>query len=332
MVFQKAGFPTSLPKSYGWNIKRAQAVDGVLKVLTAKNRFALKNARIDGERIEFLQQAFRFVRQQGFEDFAPIVKAQSGKPWVAQNKKTFYATRWITGQRSNFSSVQQVGEIGKLLARFHDASRGFESEGYAPPMVFDLDGLLRRRTDDLRALLARAETRPRPDRFDTMLADMANQLREQAEESLRILDDPRCRTFLAEDEELPGLCHLDVIPQNFIYTPDHRMVAIDFDLCTYAPRALDLAHLLRRALQRQNWNTEVAYACFSAYHGVRPIGGTEYRLVQVLMTFPYRAWRVAHTRYRIGAMSGQLDELDEVKAEAHRREDFLDSFARQIRS
>lgn len=332
MVFRKAGYPPSAAKSYGWSIKNAQITQSIVRVHTAKGSYAFKRTHLNSSQIRFLHAAFEFVKQQGFTRLAPFVLTSHKQPYVVDKERVYYATPWRQGQHANFSSVAQVGHVAELLATFHEQSRGFETDAYAAPMEFNLERMLRQRSEDLRTLLAIAQTRREPDDFDHLLAKMSTELREDADESVRLIRNDHCQSFLTEDENLPGLCHLDVIPENFIFTPQHEMTALDFDLCTYAPRALDLAHLLRRALQRQQWQTAVAYTCFSSYDSVRPMVGPEYTLVQALMTFPYRAWRVANAHYRFGAAPAQLDELDECHTEGGRRTAFLSSLARQIRS
>ncbi|MCL6452009.1 MAG: phosphotransferase [Alicyclobacillus sp.] len=328
LVFKKAGVPTHAAKAYGWTIQRALVESGVLRVQTAKQTYALKRTETPPERIEFLNGLFEFVREQGFQAFAPIVHTRAEDPYLLHRGRVYYATRWVDGNPANFASVDQVRQIADVLAHFHECSRGYEADG--AEMVFDLEHLLRRRTEDLQAMLAVAQARRDADRFDRLLASSASRLREAAEESVRLISDTRCQSFLAADEGVPGVCHLDVIPENFILHPRRGMTAIDFDLAAYAPRALDVSHLLRRALQRQQWRSEVAYTCFSAYNQVRPIDGPEYRVIQALMTFPYRTWRVARSHYRVGQAPGQLEELEACVDEADRRERFMEAFARQI--
>ncbi len=83
----------------------------------------------------------------------------------------------------------------------------------------------------------RAETKAHPDEFDELLIRLRPTLREDAEKSLRIAEDEMCRKFLLQDEDNPGLCHLDVIPGNFVYTQDKEVFVLDLDLATFSRRA-----------------------------------------------------------------------------------------------
>jgi CotS family spore coat protein len=316
--------------NYGWKVENAARVMNIVKVTTPKGVFALKKTHIAPERVQFLHEAQLYARDHGFTRMAQFVLTRLGKPYVRRQGETYYATEWLTGNPVNFASTAQVGQLAHALAQFHEATRGLETTGYHPPMEFALEQMLRRRANDLRTLLAEAQRRAQPDEFDSVLLRLAPALREDAERSLKLVDDPQCRAFLERDEDTPGLCHLDVIPGNFVYDAEKRVHLLDLDLATYAPRVLDLAHLLRRSLQVVNWSSEAAYACFLHYNAVRPLTAEEYVLVQALLTFPYRAWRLAASRYRTLRDAAQVEELKDYAQQEERRQAFLNAFAKQV--
>lgn len=326
----QAGIPESAIYAYGWDILAVSRHDAIVRVSTEDGDFALKRTHLSPQRVKFLAKALHYAREHGFNRTAQMVRAANGRDFIRLEDQTVYATRWLNGHEANFASVSQLGSVAEALAQWHQATRGFQPDGFKPDSEFNLLGMLRRRSDDLRSLLAESENQTHPDAFATTLMAMGATLRTDAKRSIQLLESAPVATFLKQDAKRPGLCHLDVIPSNFIYDTQQQMYLIDLDLSTYAPRALDLAHLLRRGLERANWNTEIAYTTFLHFHEVADIVPAEYTLVQALLTFPYRVWRLAHTRYRVLADSSQLDEIKLAAAEEPRRRAFLDSYARQI--
>jgi CotS family spore coat protein len=329
-VFRRTGYPVALAKAYGWKIDSAEPVADIIKVATSQGNYALKRTHIAPERVDFIYRVTRYLRNQGFRRAPRFALSSEKLPGVTKDGHTYYATEWIDGNNVNFASLSQLGTLARTLAEFHELSRGFEWSAYNPPYEFGLTGLIRSRAADLKNLLIRAETRDNPDEFDQVLARMAPRLRQDAEKSLRIAEDQQCNKFLLQDEENPGLCHLDVIPGNFVYTADKEIYLLDLDLSTFAPRVLDLAHLLRRSLEQLNWQPDAAYTCFVQYDAVRPMTAEEYLWVQCLLTFPYRAWRLAHTRFHVFRDRRQTEELKEISAQESRRHSFLDAYGRQI--
>jgi CotS family spore coat protein len=329
-VFRQAGYTVGLAKAYGWQVQNAVPHSNILRVETQSGSYALKQTHVSVERVQFLHDAVRHLRKQGFA-YAPRYALTAKKqPAVVRQNRTYYATKWVEGNHVNFASLPQLGRLARTLAEFHELSRGFEATRYNPPAEYGVASMIRRRSEDLRNILMRAETKAHPDEFDELLIRLAPTLREDAEKSLRIAEDEMCRKFLLQDEDNPGLCHLDVIPGNFVYTQDKEVFLLDLDLATFAPRVLDMAHLLRRSLQMLHWQSDIAYTCFVSYDTVRPITPEEYLWVQCLLTFPYRAWRLAHTRYHVLKDRTQTEELRDYAAQEVRRQAFLEAYAEQI--
>ncbi|QQE79604.1 CotS family spore coat protein [Alicyclobacillus sp. SO9] len=329
-ILQNAGIPLTVVKQYGWKVTQAKYSGTAVRVQTSSNNYALKESSIDGRRIQFLHSAIRYARQQGFIRGPRFALSKQKRPYVIQDDQTYYATRWIDGRTVRFTSNTDVGKVAAALAEFHEATRGFEAASYNPPMEFDLKQMTKRRYEDLKMMLAEADGKTNQGTFDKLLLSIENQLRKDAEESLELLNDSDVQDFLLHDEYRAGLCHLDVIPGNFIYDKADAVRLLDLDLCTFAPRVLDIAHLLRRSLQMQEWDNEVAYVSFLNFDKVAAITHEEYLLIQALLTFPYKVWRLAHTRFRIFPEAAQVDELKRYIRQEEKRHQFLEALSSQI--
>lgn len=321
----------SIQRHYPWNVQKSEPHDNVLKITTAEDgMFALKRTHISADRVRFLHRAQQYAKKQGFDAYAPFALTKKKTLSVLHEGDTYYATKWVNGQPVNFTSIDQIGQTAYSLARFHECTRGFESTGYSPESVFSLLTMHQERHRDLKQLFYRIEGKRQRDAFDENFLMLKESLLDDSEQCLQTIQQRDIEAFLAEDKQNPGICHLDVIPGNLIYTPQHQVHLIDFDLATYGPRALDIAHLLRRSLQPMNWNTQPAYTCFVHYNSVKTMPKAEYSLVGALLRFPYRAWRLAHTRYRFFSDNSQVGDLVSYQNEMSKRKQFLDEFSTQI--
>jgi len=329
-AFVASDVPASAVNAYNWQVKNATRVHNIIRVDTSEGAYALKRTHIDVGRARFLKQLLNHVEREGFNRFAHFALTKSKQPFIVINGQCYYATRWVEGTPIYFTSLLHVKQTAYALAQFYEASRGFETAGYRPQMVYDLAELTRERWADLTKLTEQVERKSNKDGFDELFLSESGRWIEDAHESLQIMNGRDVKQHLQSEEQHPGLCHLDVIPGNFVYGEDKEVYILDFDLSTYAPRALDIAHLLRRALQLQNWTSELAYNCFLQYNALCDISKAEYRLIQGLMTFPYRAWRIAHTRYRVFVDDSQFEDLSSCVRQEGRRQEFLQAFADQL--
>ncbi len=325
-----ADIPEPVLYAYGFDIVDVIRHQNIVRIVTEDGNFALKTTHASASRVKFLQKAIEHARSHGFEKVTPIVPTVGDKYYVLHDSGVYYASEWITGTPVNFASSVHVGAVAKSLAEWHETTRGFNPQGFRPEPEFAISQMLARRTSDLRRLLAQAENQSSQDEFDKTFISLGAGLQKDASKSVRLVESDEVRDFLKQDRENPGICHLDVIPGNFIFDGERQAHLLDLDLATYAPRALDISHLLRRGLEHSRWNTDIAYVTFLHFNEIRSISRPEYTLIQALLTFPYRAWRLAHTRYGVLADDAQIEEIKMAANEETRRHAFLESYARQI--
>ncbi len=322
-----------IASQYGFTIEQFQPYENITRLHTSKGTYALKQTHLLSQNVDFINQALSYAKKNGFTKYARFAVTKAKKPFIRKGGKTYYLTSWIDGPAVNFASIDHIGQTAFTLAEFHESTRGFEAkESFQPQLVFNLAQITEQRNRDLRQMIHLAEAKENPDEYDSMLIELKPDLQDDAAKSLSLLQSAECQEFLLTDEERPGICHLDVIPSNFIYRTNHQVHMLDLDLATFAPRALDVAHLLRRSMQQLNWIPDAAYACFLNYNAVHTMPKAEYKIVNALLRFPYLAWRVSHTRYRFFKDKSQIEDLKSFKEQESRRQSFLEEFTKQIDS
>ncbi|GEO26129.1 hypothetical protein AAC03nite_19140 [Alicyclobacillus acidoterrestris] len=330
---QTYDIPQGVLDRYPVTIERREQMPGILRVVTDDGkRYAIKRTHLTLPHVWFVHRMLKYAQKQGFSRYSKFLLTKKKAPGVNEGGSVYYATEWIDAQPANFTSAEHVAQTAYALAQFHEATRGFTSEKFVPNDAFNLFEMTKERNHDLRQLIYKAEANDEKDEFDKLFVSLKAQLLDDAADSLQLLQQAECAAFLHADKANAGISHLDVIPGNCLYAPDHNVYLIDFELSTFAPRVLDMAHLLRRSLQLNHWSGDIAYACFLHFDTVKTIPKVEYRLVEALLKFPYRAWRLAHTRYHFFKDPAQLDDLLAYADAAPRRQSFLKSFSEQVRS
>lgn len=327
---RRHGFAPAVLKSFGLTATKVEPFGPVLRLRTNKGLVALKKTDLDGRQIEFLNGAFAHLEERDFTRFAPFLLAADGKPYAMNGGDRYYATRWIRGQEADFRSMGQLAQASRTLADFHEASRGYAPNGYAPPDLFDMVERFRDRREELVEWKSRAKLKSRPDDVDQIFLKHVDGYVRQADEALGMLREPEVRAHLVYEEEDPVLCHLDLTPYNMVYTATGQIVLIDLDFCTYGPRVLDVAHLLRRGLQRQEWEENVARHVLVNYNARRMMTRAEYSMMHGLLLFPHRFWRVAYQHYEVGHDPHHMGYFQLCEAEEESRQAFLRQFGKQV--
>lgn len=329
---------TKTAKRYFEQIYNVESTNGIWKITSSDGKqYALKATQLPIERITFMAEALDELRRRGFTRAARIIRTtESKKPYVIDAGQTYYVSEWLPGLSVQLASIRQLNATAKTLARFHERSVNYEYAPFQPPHAFRVFEHLLSRKQDLQRLYQSIEKRPEKNAFDELCLQYFAKADKQATESLSLCKLPEVEAHIKQSLEHPGLCHLDVTRSNLIVHPAGFVQLIDFDTMTFGPRVIDLAHLLRRAMQAQgSWSNETALVPLIAYNRVQPLVQGEYLLLESLLTFPHRYWRIAHTYYTAPPKQAQayqimLKNLQESIALEDQREKFLQSFSRQV--
>lgn len=330
VILRSNGYPPKILESYPFLVRRAMPFGPVMRLETPDGAIALKRSRMSPKRLLFMWRALQYVEKNGFDQMARIVLNKENLPFTVHGNEYYYASEWIAGQSADFSSMSHIGEAALAIARFHQASRGFETTFYQPQEAFGIDKILQTRAKQFDLFLSKARGKRRPDAVDRFVIRHIPDYRKQAQQAAKLLEDPRCQGFLKWDRTNPGLCHLDITPQNLIYTPQRRVFLIDFDMMSYGPRMLDIGHMIRRGLQANEWKREPALLSLVQANRIEPLRHAEYRILQAILTFPHSVWKSCHAHYMNQPTPYTLARLELLLEQERARQLFLQDFADHV--
>ncbi|TCS73556.1 CotS family spore coat protein [Effusibacillus lacus] len=329
LILRANGFPPRVGNQYPFVVQGAVPYGSVMRLDTSVGPVALKRSHASPQRLQFMGRALQHLEKKGFLRHARIVPNVEGDLFTPYRDHFFYVTRWVKGQSTDLSSMVHVSDAASAIAEMHHLSRGFQTSGYKPHGAFDLEKVLKSRVKELDSFLVKAQGKRRPDAVDRFVVKQLPTYKRQAQQALKLLADPKCREFLQADSANPGLCHLDITPQNLIYAARGGIHLIDFEMISYGPRMLDIGHFVRRTLQANNWSREPAILTLVQVNRVEPLRFAEYRILQTLLTFPHSAWRSIRNHYR-NPTPYTLARLEQLQEQETDRQAFLDDFAAQV--
>ncbi|OPG15268.1 phosphotransferase [Ferroacidibacillus organovorans] len=324
-----------LADAYGQEIVRMTQIANIWRMeLADGSAYALKKTAMQPERITFMADGLDQLSRSGL-NLPTLLRTPSGKPVVTDRGARYYAAQWMHGKTARFENVIEVGAVARALARLHQASQQIHLTGYEPPAVYQLNDLLEQRTNFLRQFCANPPPLDLEKDVQARLEEALSFALTHAQESLSLFALPATQDTLKRARQQRALCHLDVTPRNVIIHPEGRAQLIDFDRMTYAPPALDLAHLLRRAMQAKGmWSSENTVGPLLAYNRIRPLSQGEYVLIEALLTFPHRLYRILASlideRMTEAQRVAALPTLTRAIDEEPKRHAFLETYARQV--
>lgn len=325
------GLPRQVIDAYTNEFERLSKVNGVWKITTPEGSFSIKEAHVHPARLKILMDTLEFAKEQGFEGTPNIWRTKNAGYFVEYQQTVYYANHWINGVPANFTSLHQLGKVAYLLAELHEKTRTYKQKDKLRTTPVDLRAMMKRRKVQFEQVLNRTSESRQSKKINEWLQTHRSSLLQEAEESIQLLQSDACLDYLKSATVQAGLCHLDVIPRNFLYDgTEDRVTAIDFDLSAFAPRVLDMSHLLRRTLESTFWTSDYAYNVFVQYNEWRTMSKSEYTTLEALLRFPHHIWRILDSHLANTDNEMVLQQLHNYMQQTERRKQFLDSFHEQI--
>jgi CotS family spore coat protein len=329
-VFIRQGYHPQAIERYPFSVYQAEPFGSIIRLQTSDGWKAIKRTHLPPERIEFMDQAVRHVMKRGFTRIAPFALTKKKTPYTIVGGNVYYMSDWVSGHDCDFTSMIHLAEAAQTLAQFHHASIGFEPSAMIPPTAYHILETFQQRSKDLADFKKKIRIKSKLDAMDKFFLEHIDEYQKQVQKAILIVSDPSVKDFLSRDARNPGLCHLDVTQRNLIYTTKHHVHLIDLDFMTFAPRALDIAHLMRRSMQKTGWTREVSLVCLVNVNSVKKISRDEYLLILALLTFPHRFWHIAYTHYTLQVNGHSLGYLQQLQALEEKKRAFLQTFEQQV--
>ncbi|ATY85670.1 hypothetical protein CVV65_12640 [Kyrpidia spormannii] len=338
---ERWGFDSSVLAAYPYVFTRVSRHGSALRLQSARTTLILKRSPHSPLHVEAMHRALDYASRRGGPVPRWITPRHTGStrasdtPFVRGDDGLYYAMEWIDGREVDLASAADMAKASQSLSKFHqlthrwvnDESTGEERRNL--PSAFDIVSRLARRTEEMEKALKRAEIVNEEQDDDLFYLEHAPVFLRQAHEALDRLLAPECQRRLEQERESPAVCHMDLTPSNLIRKGQVAYL-VDFDYLAYAPRTLDLAHLLRRGLQKANWAPELGLTGILQYNTAVTLTRVEYRLLQAFLAFPHRFWRTTH-RWQQGDRHDDqvLREFRRCVREEPARKKFLEWFRRQ---
>lgn len=266
-------------------------------VHTNKGVFNLKKINCTISEILFIHNAKKFLINRGFTNIAEYITWE-GNPYKEYDKEYYVMTRWIKGRRYDISNCEEIKNASKTLARLHNASKGYDltlkNEIRSNMEKLQEDYL--ERCEDFIYMKSLVKMKSIKDGIDILFLNEVDMLYDKGIESVKMLQRNGYFEACKEKAMEKYLCHSNYNHNNIIIGGDGEVNVINFDSCKFDLTCFDIAGFIMDAMDRLNWNFEVALEILEEYDKVRNIEEREYRLIGSFLQFPKDIWKIT-TRY-----------------------------------
>ena len=124
-----------------------------------------------------------------------------------------------------------------------------------------------------------------------------------------------------------GVCHGTYNYHNVCY--GHKLpVIINFERMTRGFVVSDLYCIMRKLLEKYDWDIKLAYRFITEYDKIRTLNDDDLRLLEIMFTFPEKFWKLINSynnSRKTWLPARNTEKLKKVIAQNNKRLDFINT-------
>lgn len=318
----------SIEATFGLKILSIKPCRSGFVLETNKDKKLLRLCQCSENRIIYVHEAKKYLASRGFTNIDTYSTTLEDKPYVVVDEQIYVITPYIDARECEFDDDTDTVRAAATLAKLHLAGTGFKpgSDIFIPSDLGKLPYNLKKRYDEILRMRRKAERERGP--FDYMYLNCIDKFIEMAEKSLSLLDGVQHPRLIKKTLLEGCICHHDYSYQNILMKGPVTYIT-GFECCCEELRIYDLVNLLRRKMRKCDWDYDKAVMLLNSYSELAPLSDDEIYVMEAMLLFPQKFWRVANRYYnsrRSWAQKNFTGMLEEVIAEYKVHVSFMDKY------
>ena len=242
-----------------------------------------------------------------------------------RDEQGYIVKDWFEGRECSTRSEEDILKAVKLLAQIHGVLQISDEEvqGRFVGMPFPEECIRKLREMKKTRTYMRGRSQKSP--FERRFLDTFDLFYDQAENICRELEKWDSQKLFASSVKEGKICHGDY-NHHHVYLAGTEAAVMDFNRARYDVQILDLYQILRKMMEKQNWDVRFGKKMLETYEKVRPLSEEEYRELSLRLTFPEKFWKLANHYYngkKAKAPEKGMEKLETLAVQEEYRQNFL---------
>ncbi len=233
----------------------------------------------------------------GFAALDLCVKNRDGN-YVTEGDygETFLLRHWREGEECNLQDSTAAIRAAAGLGHFHNAMR--ECPTQEEYIQEGPDQMFLRRIREMRRIETYLRKRKQKTDFETQLQDVIPEYRKKAEEAFAKLSESGWQQLMKDSVEQGLAYHGNYGSHSVVLLPQGVFVT-DFDHAGVGLQVTDLYYLMRKTMEKHDWDVELWEKMLTAYEEGRTLSQTERQVLWCLLAFPEKFTRVCNRYFNM---------------------------------
>lgn len=291
---------SDLLAQYDLVVYRAGRVKGAWILETDRGLKSLGGCCYSEGKVAFEQKVKQFAAEHGFPALDLYVEnKEQGFLVQGPYNEQFVMRDWFYGEECDAKNREQVLLTVENLARLHNSLKGLTLSPEEQTFCLQqrIPEVMERRNKELRRVRTYIRSKKQKTVFEQNFLSQFDAQAAKAEEALALLDHESYERYYCNAIEEGCILHGNFTHHSAILLPEGGMAVIGFDKAETGIRIRDLYQLFRKVMEKWDWDVTLGDSMLETYQKIRPVPKEEWQLLQVMLLYPEKFWKVANRYY-----------------------------------
>ena len=315
-------------KQYQLDVKNVSKIRGLIYIETEEGLYIIKPYKYSEQKANIENNVKFSLIDKGFEDVDYLVK-NINDSYISQNKygNKFVLKKWYKGEECNINSIEDVQKASRNLANFHNVVKSitidneYSSNIPTKNMINEYECY----NNELKRVRKYIYNKKKKNSLEISIITYIDKYYEQGQYYLNKLKNSAYGKLYAKAIENKWVCFGNYNHHSVLINDD-SIATINFDKFFYGVQIFDLYCLLRKAMEKNGWNTEMGISIIEEYDKEKEISQEEKEILYIFMAYPEKYRKLVNSYFngKKSWVSIRITEkLEELVSSEQKKEQFL---------
>ena len=277
-----------LVNQYDLNIKKCQYIRSSYFLDTNNGKYMLRKIDIPKEQIFFNYEVDKQIYGGIVDNINHIYPTKKNIPYSQLGDSYYLMQRYIVGEETDFKAYEDLRGIVDAVAKFHKNAVNIDSltrEVSEVRIKNVYDYYNKRKLENIK-LKKSIGTLRQKSTFEFMFMDGYDIYNELENMALSSISSELVEEVIKDVRQKRCVAHKDINYHTISRVGCDEYVINNLDKCNYDIQVLDLAQILSKIMQKNEWNSDMLYRLVGEYNKINPLSKSELAILKFSMIYP----------------------------------------------
>ena len=277
-----------LTGQYDLNIKKYQFIRSNYYLDTNKGKFVLRKVDLSKDQIAFCYEVDMQLEKNQFHLMSGIYPTKKKLPYAVFGEEIYVMQSYSPSDETDFKNEEDLEGIIRTLARFHNAAVGIESKvrNLNTIKIKNIFEYYSKRQIENNKLKKSMLGLTQKSNFELMFLEECEIYRNLEQLALSSINKDLAERLISKVTETKSVAHKDFTYHTVNKTEEGQYMIEQLDSCNYDIQVIDLAQILAKMMQKNEWDKDLLYKLINTYNNERSLSKDELQMLKFMMIYP----------------------------------------------